>query len=182
MGMTSAAEAKLDARIRPDIAMMRSTTPYPKRRLTVVGADQETPEPASSGPAELAPAGRVPAGAEPAKAKAPARRAVPEGPVRLTRRGRIVVGVLIALGVLGVAAVLWLAFSGRAVAAGQLQHGDPGQALHRVVVRPGQSLWTIASSADPSADPRVVIKEIVDDNELPSTNVQVGQVLWVPRS
>src|SRR5258708_3104337 len=29
--MTSAAEAKLDARIRPDIAVMRSRTPYPKR-------------------------------------------------------------------------------------------------------------------------------------------------------
>src|SRR5690349_12570366 len=31
MGITSAAEARLDARIRPEIAVLRSRTPYPRR-------------------------------------------------------------------------------------------------------------------------------------------------------
>jgi LysM repeat protein len=52
----------------------------------------------------------------------------------------------------------------------------------RVVVRPGQTLWSIATKADPSADPRVVIQQIIDDNALSGTTVSAGQVLWVPRS
>jgi len=50
------------------------------------------------------------------------------------------------------------------------------------VVRPGQTLWSIATKADPAADPRAVIQEIVDDNALAGTAVQAGQVIWVPRS
>lgn len=51
----------------------------------------------------------------------------------------------------------------------------------RIVVRPGQTLWGIAVTADPHTDPRVVIQQIVDDNALNGTAIQAGQVLWVPR-
>jgi hypothetical protein len=100
----------------------------------------------------------------------------------LTRRGRIVVGVLAAIGVALVAGLLWLAMAGQAQGSSRLPgDGRPGLGMHRVVVRPGQTLWSIAVHADPAADPHVVIGEIVADNSLVGTSVQVGQVLWVPR-
>jgi hypothetical protein len=51
----------------------------------------------------------------------------------------------------------------------------------RVVVRPGETLWSIAVRTDPAADPRAVIHEIIDDNALRGPAIQAGQVLWVPR-
>jgi hypothetical protein len=50
-----------------------------------------------------------------------------------------------------------------------------------VVVRPGQSLWSVAESADPDQDTRAVIQQIVDLNGLSGDLVSAGQQLWVPR-
>jgi len=47
MGLTSAAEARLDARIRPDITMLRSRTPYPRRHrpaLAVLTGGADRPD------------------------------------------------------------------------------------------------------------------------------------------
>jgi len=112
----------------------------------------------------------------------------------LTRRGKIVVGLLAVIAVASLAALVWLAVAGRAQAAGQVgqprqagqagQPGQPGSADHsmlRVVVGPGESLWSIAVRADPDADPRAVIQQIIDDNALSGTAIRAGQVLWVPR-
>jgi LysM repeat protein len=53
--------------------------------------------------------------------------------------------------------------------------------LHQIVVQPGQTLWSIAAAAEPSADPRLVIQEIITANALPGGQLQVGQLLWVPK-
>ena len=102
--------------------------------------------------------------------------------VRLTRRGRIVVAALIAVGVMLVAALAWLAGTARADAA---RSGSSASAVYHslrsVVVRPGESLWAVATRADPAADPRSVIQEIIDLNALNGTSVQPGQRLWLPR-
>ncbi len=253
MGMTSAAEAKLDARIRPEIAVMRSRTSYPKRRraataeatpgaggtdsgcqevpgggvstdgaghdhLPATAADQAavtspsaggsaaaswpartpvqartpTRSPAPGGTVRTAPgrtaqartssARLAPGRTAPART-APARTAVPDGRLRLTRRGRVVVGTAVAVAALTAAGLLWLILAGQARAASHTQPAlaTAGRALTRVVVRPGQTLYSIALAADPTADPRVIIREIVDQNALASTSIQVGQVLWVPR-
>ena len=154
MGMTSAAEAKLDARVRPQISELRSRTPYPKRRPEAGSQEAESPAPA-----------------------------VRPAPLRLTRRGRIAVGTLIGLGVAALAAVIWLAIAGQAQASGSAKDGRTvGGTVARVVVKPGQTLWGIAAQVDPGADPRVIIPQIVDMNSLSSTAISVGQVLWVPRS
>jgi len=206
MGLTSAAEAKLDARIRPDITMMRATTPYPKRRLAVVGeagtgqagnADAAaTAQPGSGQPGSgqhgsgqhgsgqhgsgqhgsgQHGSGRVSSGRPGARAGSP-------GPIRLTRRGRIVVGGLVVAGMVAVAALIWLLVAGQARAASSAAPVRVANAaLRRVVVRPGQTLWSIAVHADPAADPRVVVREIVAENGLGGTSIQAGQVLWVPR-
>jgi LysM repeat protein len=189
MGMTSAAEAKLDARIRPDIAMMRSRTSYPKRRMMTVTPNRE---PATTAPRQAARTSDTPVapvtetavlGSAVLGTAVPTRRAVPEGPIRLTRRGRIVVGVLVVISALAAAAVVWLVVASQAQASGHVPTGQTaaGHALKRVVVRPGQTLWSIAMSADPTADPRVIVQQIIDENELSGPSIQVGQVLWVPR-
>ena len=59
--------------------------------------------------------------------------------------------------------------------------GVAEQHLARVVVRPGQSLWSVAERADPGADTRQVIEEIVELNGLTGDAVAAGQLLWVPR-
>jgi hypothetical protein len=151
MAMASPVEAKLDARIRPDIRALQSRT----ARLAARRAGQPTP--------------------------AAARVRERPGPIRLTRRGRFVAGVLVAIGV-ALASLLWLAVGGQAEASSHLPGGgSPDRGMIRVVVRPGQTLWSIAVHADPTADPRVIIGEIVTDNELTGTGIQVGQALWVPR-
>ena len=64
-------------------------------------------------------------------------------------------------------------------------HGAPRagyQGMHQVVVRPGQTLWSIASAAAPTADPRNVVQEIMSANALANPGISVGQLLWVPRS
>jgi hypothetical protein len=102
-------------------------------------------------------------------------------PVRLTRRGRIVVSTLVVTVVsMAVLLVLLLASGG----AQATNHGRPGgayQGMRQVVVQPGQTLWSIAAAAEPSADPRSVIQEIVSVNDLNGTNIAVGTELWVPR-
>jgi len=130
-------------------------------------------------------------GARPASRPAPARpaaaRPAPLGPaplgpapLRLTRRGRIVVGfVAVVLATVALTIVSMSLSSAQAA-----DHGRAGagyQGMRQVVVQPGQTLWSIASQAEPSADPRQVIAEIMSANSLTSSNVQAGELLWVPR-
>jgi len=105
------------------------------------------------------------------------RRPAPP-PLRLTRRGRIVVAVTAAL----LVTIISLLAAGVAQAT---NHGPSPRAarqnLVQVVVRPGQTLWSVAESADPDQDTRVVVRQIVDLNSLSGPTVQAGQQLWVPR-
>lgn len=194
MGMTSRAEAELDARIRPEIALLRSRTPYPRRRRagaagstaeSTAGTAGSTAESAAGSTAGTAgsTAGRTAAGAA-ASAQRPgaARPARPASPIRLTRRGRVVVSLLLLIGVTLLAGLLWLALGGQARASSHLPGGAAStRGMLRVVVRPGQTLWSIAVKADPTVDPRIVIGEIIEDNGLTGTTIAVGQTLWVPR-
>jgi LysM repeat protein len=122
--------------------------------------------------------GTVVAGRSP-RSGSGAARGTP-APLRLTRRGRIVVSALL-VAVLSVAVLLVTTLlSGRAQAT---NHGGPRagyQGMHQVVVRPGQTLWSIASAADPTADPRNVVQEIMSANTLSSPSIAAGQLLWVP--
>jgi hypothetical protein len=64
---------------------------------------------------------------------------------------------------------------------GSAPSGAVRQHLTQVVVRPGQSLWSVAESAEPDADTRLVIQRIVELNSLHSDVLFAGQRLWVPR-
>ena len=107
----------------------------------------------------------------------PARRAAgtaaPRRP-RLTRRGRIVVAILAALAVCG----LFVAGASAAQASGPASaHGNATQ----VIVQPGDTLWSIAQSADPNADARAIVQQILQANRLTNPDITAGQRLWVPR-
>ena len=104
--------------------------------------------------------------------------------VRLTRRGRIVVAVMLTVASLSLVVLAWLAVAARAAQAadGGRPPGAVYQNLTSIVVHPGQTLWSIATQAEPSADPRIVMQQIIDLNALAGTSVEPGQRLWVPRS
>jgi LysM repeat protein len=96
-----------------------------------------------------------------------------EAPVlRLTSRGRLVVGAL------AVAMVLLCAFG----LAGRVAAGTTSQApaLTKVVVQPGESLWGFAQKAMPGTDPREAVMRIRELNALSTSVIQPGQLLVVP--
>ena len=121
---------------------------------------------------------------EPGQGRAPIRTAAVRDataartPVRLTRRGRL---VLTGAGVLAIG-VVSLVLAGAAQATGHSgAPAGPGKAVTKVFVRPGDSLWSLAEAYDPNADTRLVIQDILQLNSMTTDQVQPGQVLWVPR-
>ena len=102
----------------------------------------------------------------------------PHTPLRLTRRGRMLVAAVAAL----LVTVLSLLASAAAQATSHATSPHAArQNLVQVVVRPGQSLWSVAESADPDQDTRAVIQQIIELNSLSGDTVLAGQQLWVPR-
>ena len=90
-------------------------------------------------------------------------------PIRLTRRGWAV--AVLAVGI-ALAGALWLAHS--SAIASSAPHRSPPST---VVVRPDDTLWSIATRIAPDRDPRVVVSELEQRNDLTGPTVQVGQVL-----
>lgn len=102
--------------------------------------------------------------------------------LRLTRRGRLVLSVFALTLILGLITILWaILANGAQAASGRTHTGSVYQGLRRVTVLPGQTLWTIAQHAEPSADPRTVIPQIMQINAISGTSLQPGEQLWVPR-
>jgi nucleoid-associated protein YgaU len=109
----------------------------------------------------------------------PTRRA---GPVRLTRRGRLVVAVLAMLLVIVGAMLIWMTAAGSVQASSGGGGSSPYQGMTQVVVRPGQTLWSIAAAAEPSANTWGVVQQIIEINSLNGGTVRAGQQLWVPKA
>lgn len=63
-----------------------------------------------------------------------------------------------------------------------LTAGSAPSRLIDVTVGPGDTLWSIAAVAAPDRDPRAVIDEIRDLNDLPDNVLPIGVVLRVPSS
>jgi hypothetical protein len=114
-----------------------------------------------------------------APSRVPVRRA---RRARLTRRGRRLIWASAILLVVAVITPVVLALASGAQAA---NHGVPPSAvwagMRQVVVQPRDSLWSIALRAEPRADPRVVVQQIMDYNAMGSQVVVPGENLWVPR-
>jgi len=67
-----------------------------------------------------------------------------------------------------------------AVVTVSLTVGSAPRSLVDVMVGPGDSLWSIAAQAAPDRDPRDVIEEIKELNDVPDGALPVGIVLRVP--
>jgi LysM repeat protein len=99
--------------------------------------------------------------------------------LRLTRRGRI---VLIGLPLVLLAALL-LSLTGLLNSPAKAADTASGLSVTKTVsvtVQPGESLWAIAGAVDPTRDPRDVIADIVQLNDLEMGKVMPGQQLFVP--
>lgn len=94
--------------------------------------------------------------------------------VRLTRRGRLLLTVLLLAGLLALAVSL----GPQVVATDGAGQPVPVQT---VTVQPGQTLWDIAAASGVDADTRAVVAEIQQLNALADAgDLQVGQSLAVP--
>jgi hypothetical protein len=100
--------------------------------------------------------------------------------LRLTRRGRVVVASLVVVAVTLAVLLITMLASGGAQATNHGKARAGYQGMHQVVVRPGQTLWSLASAAEPTADPRNVVQQIMSANALGSPSISAGQLLWVP--
>jgi LysM repeat protein len=84
--------------------------------------------------------------------------------------------------VIATATVLWMTAAGSVQASSQGgTSASPYQGMTQVVVRPGQTLWSIAATAEPSANTWSVVQQITEVNALNGTAVHAGQQLWVPK-
>ncbi|MDJ0352237.1 LysM peptidoglycan-binding domain-containing protein [Pseudarthrobacter sp. PH31-O2] len=99
--------------------------------------------------------------------------------MKLTRRGRLVfIGVPLML-----LAALILTLSGflnaPAKAAESTGELSPTPTV-TVTVQPGESLWAIAAAVVPGRDPRDVVADIIELNNLGAARVVPGQALFIP--
>ncbi|MGY1619632.1 LysM peptidoglycan-binding domain-containing protein [Geodermatophilus sp. SYSU D00691] len=143
-----------------------ATPPAPRPRRPAPGG--QVP---ATGPA--APVRPVRGGGCTAPPRAAATRPEP-APLRLTRRARRM-AVALALGA-GVAVGSWL---GPLVTGG----GEDGLQLvgeSRVVVQPGDTLWSIAGAVAGDEDVRAVVDALQRVNHLDGTELVPGQVLELP--
>ncbi|MEU8224946.1 LysM peptidoglycan-binding domain-containing protein [Kribbella sp. NPDC048915] len=100
---------------------------------------------------------------------------VESAPLRLTRRGRLLVTTL-SVFVFG-AAILVLGLR----VAGVLEPGPNFTHTVPVQVAPGETLWSIAQSTNPGHDPAIVVEKIADLNKLDTpADVVPGQTLQIP--
>ncbi|MGG7464367.1 LysM peptidoglycan-binding domain-containing protein [Plantibacter sp. YIM 135347] len=130
-------------------------------------------------PTQAMPTQAMSARAVPGSASTPSRTAPSHSRLRLTRRGRVVFTVLAALPLVVAVAVLSVG-AGSAAASGPGVAGQSVQFTY-VTVDPGESLWELAESIAPSADPRDVIAEIMNLNQLSTARVEPGQRLAIPQ-
>jgi hypothetical protein len=151
------------------------SAPELSRRAGVPGSAASTRPRSATHPHVHPAAPRLP------RSSAPSFRRPSEHPhgLRLTRRGRVVLIVAATL----VASLLGFGLASAAMATDHHVPALPAhRGLSRVVVQPGQTLWSIAVRTDPSADPRLVEQRIIELNGLSSgSSIAAGQRIWIPQ-
>ena len=95
-------------------------------------------------------------------------------PLRLTRRGVVVLATL--TGALA-AALVWLAWLSAPMS--QTSQRPPAHGPSVVVVEPGDTLWSIAARVAPERDPRAEVADLQARNHLAGAALVPGQQLRV---
>ena len=94
--------------------------------------------------------------------------------LRITRRGRVVLGLALALPVMALS--VFLASSG-ALAVSDAASND----FEYMTVLSGDTLWSIATMISPHEDPRDVVANIISLNQLETASLMPGQEIALPR-
>jgi hypothetical protein len=94
--------------------------------------------------------------------------------LRITRRGRVVLGLALALAVMALS--VFLASSG-ALAESDAVSND----FEYITVLSGDTLWSIATMISPHEDPRDVVANIIFLNQLETASLMPGQEIALPR-
>ncbi|MEZ7840729.1 MAG: LysM peptidoglycan-binding domain-containing protein [Pontimonas sp.] len=94
--------------------------------------------------------------------------------LRITRRGRVVLGLALALPVMALS--VFLASSG-ALAESDAASDD----FEYMTVLSGDTLWSIATMISPHEDPRDVVAKIISLNQLETASLMPGQDIALPR-
>ena len=102
---------------------------------------------------------------------------LPVSPIKLTRRGRLVLST-VSFGIM--LAISAFSLFGIATSSAKATNETSNSATTQIVVAPGETLWTIAARVNPEIDPRAVIEEIKALNVIEGSEVYAGQVLLVP--
>jgi len=98
-----------------------------------------------------------------------------QGASPAVRRRRLATLGLVAAAVVGLALpVSWL--GGKPAAAGTAPSPLVGHAFY--TVRPGDTLWSIATRLEPGGDPRPVVTQLA--TETGSDTVMIGERIWLP--
>jgi len=96
----------------------------------------------------------------------------------LTRRGRRVVR---GSAVLSLLVVIGAGFSAVGNATESKVVSTPATSGYvKVIVAPGETLWSLASLVAGKSNVSVVVDEIVSANQLSSSDIHAGEKLWVP--
>ncbi|ABD12862.1 peptidoglycan-binding LysM [Frankia sp. CcI156] len=93
-------------------------------------------------------------------------------PLRLTRRGRVVVVSIVVAVVVAVAIMIMPGVS--------IAGPDTAEAPRHHLVMPGETLWEVAVALDESADTRVMVDRLMRLNHLRSPLIAPGQSLLLP--
>jgi len=99
----------------------------------------------------------------------PAPRSV-SAPLRLTRRGVVVLSGLVGLMAAAIIGIAW-------ASARPLASDASGSVPANVSVQQGDSLWSIAARVAPKTDPRVEVERLQRLNHLGGVVLQPGQLL-----
>lgn len=101
--------------------------------------------------------------------------------ITLTRRGRLMLlGLPVILAAAAALAVLLMASAALFNNAQASTAERPGIEAAEVEVDPGDTLWSVASAAPTEEDVREVMAQIVEINSLESSQLEPGEVLYVP--
>ncbi|TXK19853.1 LysM peptidoglycan-binding domain-containing protein [Homoserinibacter sp. GY 40078] len=95
--------------------------------------------------------------------------------LRITRRGRVVLGALLATPI-----AIALALSAGNGAPAEAGSTAATASFDYITVAAGESLWDLAAWIAPEADPREVVTALVELNQLGSSELQPGQRLAIP--
>lgn len=106
---------------------------------------------------------------------------VAQGPWRLTRRGRLAVVMVAVIAVLAALSVVQVFSASASTSANQVALVAAQQQSDTVVVKSGDTLWSIATREMPGMDPREAMVALRKANGISGGEIVAGQRLQLPR-